>query len=82
MHAGRTKITAFAYSATVAGYRQTVPDSVREVEDALVLLAGLERESDLLDAAVQATALVNFIMEERSPRGRSPVIARTSVPST
>jgi NodT family efflux transporter outer membrane factor (OMF) lipoprotein len=42
------------YDATVAGYRQTVLDSVREVEDALVLLAGLEQESDLLDAAVRA----------------------------
>jgi NodT family efflux transporter outer membrane factor (OMF) lipoprotein len=46
---------AAAYDATVAGYRQAVLGSVQEVEDALVLLKGLEQESAFLDAAVRAS---------------------------
>jgi NodT family efflux transporter outer membrane factor (OMF) lipoprotein len=71
-----------AYDATVAGYRQTVLDSVQEVEDALVLLAGLERESDLLDAAVQAARTSERQMLDRYQAGTADYLSVVTVQAT
>ena len=71
-----------AYDATVAGYRQTVLDSVQEVEDALVLLAGLERESELLDAAVQAARTSERQMLDRYQAGTADYLSVVTVQAT
>ena len=71
-----------AYDATVAAYRQTVLDSVQEVEDALVLLAGLERESELLDAAVQAARTSERQMLDRYQAGTADYLSVVTVQAT
>jgi NodT family efflux transporter outer membrane factor (OMF) lipoprotein len=71
-----------AYDATVALYRQTVLDSVREVEDALVLLAGLEQESALLDAAVQASREAERQMLARYQAGTVDYLSVATVQAT
>ena len=71
-----------AYDATVAGYRQTVLDSVREVEDALALLAGLEQESELLDAAVQASRESERQMLARYQAGTADYLSVVTVQAT
>lgn len=71
-----------AYDATVAGYRQTVLDSVQEVEDALALLAGLEQESELLDAAVQASRESERQMLARYQAGTTDYLSVVTVQAT
>lgn len=71
-----------AYDATVAGYRQTVLDSVQEVEDALALLAGLEQESELLDAAVQASRESERQMLTRYQAGTTDYLSVVTVQAT
>jgi NodT family efflux transporter outer membrane factor (OMF) lipoprotein len=71
-----------AYDATVAGYRQTVLDSVQEVEDALALLAGLELESELLDAAVQASRESERQMLARYQAGTTDYLSVVTVQAT
>jgi NodT family efflux transporter outer membrane factor (OMF) lipoprotein len=71
-----------AYDATVAGYRQTVLDSVREVEDALALLAGLEQESELLEAAVQASRESERQMLARYQAGTTDYLSVVTVQAT
>lgn len=71
-----------AYDATVAGYRQTVLDSVQEVEDALALLAGLEQESTLLDAAVQASRESERQMLARYQAGTTDYLSVVTVQAT
>jgi NodT family efflux transporter outer membrane factor (OMF) lipoprotein len=71
-----------AYDATVAGYRQTVLNSVQEVEDALVLLAGLEQESALLDAAVQAARESERQMLARYQAGTVDYLSVVTVQTT
>ena len=71
-----------AYDATVAGYRQTVLDSVQEVEDALALLAGLEQESELLDAAVQASRESKRQMLTRYQAGTTDYLSVVTVQAT
>jgi NodT family efflux transporter outer membrane factor (OMF) lipoprotein len=71
-----------AYDATVAGYRQTVLDSVREVEDALALLAGLEQESELLDAAVHASRESERQMLARYQAGTTDYLSVVTVQAT
>lgn len=78
----RTANAVAAYDATVAGYRQTVLDSVQEVEDALVLLAGLERESDLLDAAVRAARTSERQMLDRYQAGTADYLSVVTVQAT
>jgi NodT family efflux transporter outer membrane factor (OMF) lipoprotein len=70
------------YDATVAGYRQTVLDSVQEVEDALALLAGLEQESELLDAAVQASRESERQMLARYQAGTTDYLSVVTVQAT
>jgi NodT family efflux transporter outer membrane factor (OMF) lipoprotein len=71
-----------AYDATVAGYRQTVLDSVQEVEDALALLAGLDQESELLDAAVQASRESERQMLARYQAGTTDYLSVVTVQAT
>lgn len=71
-----------AYDATVGLYRQTVLDSVREVEDALALLAGLEQESSLLDEAVQAARTSERQMVERYRAGTVDYLSVVTVQAT
>jgi NodT family efflux transporter outer membrane factor (OMF) lipoprotein len=71
-----------AYDATVAQYRQTVLDSVQEVEDALALLAGLEQESALLDTAVQAARAAERQMLERYRAGTVDYLSVVTVQAT
>lgn len=71
-----------AYDATVAGYRQTVLESVQEVEDALALLAGLEQESALLDAAVQASRESERQMLARYQAGTTDYLSVVTVQAT
>jgi NodT family efflux transporter outer membrane factor (OMF) lipoprotein len=70
------------YDATVAGYRQTVLDSVQEVEDALALLAGLEQESELLEAAVQASRESERQMLARYQAGTIDYLSVVTVQAT
>jgi NodT family efflux transporter outer membrane factor (OMF) lipoprotein len=70
------------YDATVAGYRQTVLDSVQEVEDALALLAGLEQESELLEAAVQASRESERQMLARYQAGTTDYLSVVTVQAT
>ncbi|MCS0629907.1 efflux transporter outer membrane subunit [Telluria mixta] len=70
------------YDATVAGYRQTVLDSVQEVEDALALLAGLEQESELLEAAVQASRESERQMLARYRAGTTDYLSVVTVQAT
>lgn len=70
------------YDATVAGYRQTVLDSVQEVEDVLALLAGLEQESELLEAAVQASRESERQMLARYQAGTTDYLSVVTVQAT
>jgi NodT family efflux transporter outer membrane factor (OMF) lipoprotein len=70
------------YDATVASYRQTVLDSVQEVEDALALLAGLEQESELLEAAVQASRESERQMLARYQAGTTDYLSVVTVQAT
>lgn len=67
------------YDATVAQYRQTVLDSFREVEDALVQLEALKREQQLQEEAVQASRESLRLVENQYKAGTVDYISVASV---